>query len=93
MHPLCASLTACLTDSDCWRQIDLANITDLPTCALSCYEQSNVTSLNDIAAAAAPCSSARGLTRVARFRASVSVHPLAPSRTQLKTPACEYFGG
>jgi hypothetical protein len=53
-HPLCASLTECLTDSNCWRQIDLANISDLPACALSCYEQSEVTSLNDIAAASAP---------------------------------------
>jgi hypothetical protein len=53
-HPLCEPMGSCFTDTNCWRQLDLDNIADLPPCALGCYEQVGLTSLNDIASAATP---------------------------------------
>jgi hypothetical protein len=53
-HPLCEPLAGCVTESNCWRQLDLANIANLPPCMLRCYDEVGLASLNDIAGAATP---------------------------------------
>ncbi len=53
-HPLCEPLAGCVTDANCWRQLDLANIADLPPCMLRCYDEVGLSSLNEIAGAATP---------------------------------------
>jgi hypothetical protein len=53
-HPLCRPMGDCFTQANCWGQLDLANIANLPACALRCYDEVGLRSLNDIAAPATP---------------------------------------
>jgi hypothetical protein len=47
--PRCGGLLDCLTDSNCWRQLDARNFGEPPPCAAMCLEEAQVTSINDIA--------------------------------------------
>ena len=45
----CGGLFQCLTDTNCWRQLDVKNFTDPPPCADACLGSAQVTSINEIA--------------------------------------------
>jgi hypothetical protein len=44
----CGQLLDCLTDTNCWRQLNLQNFTDPPPCGRECLSAANVTSINEI---------------------------------------------
>jgi len=46
--PRCGQLLDCLTDTNCWRQLNLQNFTDPPPCGRECLSAANVTSINEI---------------------------------------------
>lgn len=44
----CGGLLDCLTETDCWRQLDLKNFGAPPPCAVQCLKEAGVTSINEI---------------------------------------------
>lgn len=46
--PRCGGLLQCLTDTDCWRQLNAQNFGDPPPCGVECLRRAHVTSINDI---------------------------------------------
>jgi len=50
--PRCGGLLECLTEADCWRQLNLKNFTDPPPCAVECLKRAGVTSINEVGAPA-----------------------------------------
>ena len=44
----CAQLLDCLTESNCWRQLNQNNFGDPPPCAVSCLSAASVSSINEI---------------------------------------------
>jgi hypothetical protein len=46
--PRCGGLLECLTDTNCWRQLNIQNFTDPPPCARDCLRRAGVVSINEI---------------------------------------------
>jgi hypothetical protein len=46
--PRCGELLDCLTETNCWRQLNVQNFADPPPCALGCLGNAHVTSINEI---------------------------------------------